>query len=230
MKPMIHSRKGRTFVAVATMFLPWRLKRLLLTWMLGYQLDPSARIGHAVVAAASVRMGKGAHIGHLTVCRGLKLLEIGDHGRIGNLNWITGDGDNPLPSARSNSKAEPILRVGTHSAITPRHYIDCSDRIEIGAFTTVAGVRSQFLTHSIDLRACRQQAEPITIGDNCFIGTGCIVLSGAKLPDFSVLAAGSVLRENMGQPWTLYAGVPARARKRISEDYAYFHRTVGYVE
>jgi acetyltransferase-like isoleucine patch superfamily enzyme len=175
-------------------------------------------------------MGKNARIGHLTVCRGLRALEIGDYGRIGNLNWITGDGDNPLPRARSNDKAEPILRVSAHSAITHRHYIDCSDRIELGAFTTIAGVRSQLLTHSIDLGICRQQAEPIRIGDYCFIGTGCIVLPGAELPDFSVLAAGSVLRENMSQPWTLYAGTPARTRKRIPAEYAYFRRMVGYVE
>ena len=227
---MIRSRKQRIFVAAATMFLPWVLKRSLLTWLLGYQLDATARIGYAIIAAASVRMGKGARIGHLTVCRDLRAVEIGDHGRIGNMNWITGNRDNPPPRARSNNKAEPILRIGTHSAITHRHYIDCSDRIEIGDFTTVAGARSQFLTHSIDLEVCRQQAEPIRIGDYCFIGTGCIVLSGAKLPDFSVLAAGSVLRENMSQPWMLYAGVPAKAKKRISESYAYFHRMVGYVE
>src|SRR5829696_6862500 len=172
MKPMIRSRKGRMFVAVATMFLPWVLKRSALTLLLGYQLDRRARIGYSILAVASVRMGKDAHIGHLTVCRGLKALEIGDYGRIGNLNWITGDGDNPLPRARSNNKAEPMLRVGTHSAITHRHYIDCSDHIEIGAFTTVAGVRSQCLTHSIDLEVCCQQAEPIRIGNYCFVGTG----------------------------------------------------------
>jgi acetyltransferase-like isoleucine patch superfamily enzyme len=86
------------------------------------------------------------------------------------------------------------------------------------------------MTHSIDLGVCCQQAEPIRIGDYCFIGTGCIVLPGAELPDFSVLAAGSVLRENMSQAWTVYAGVPARPKRRISEEHAYFHRMVGYVE
>ena len=227
---MIQNRRGRLLVAFVTMFLPWTLKRALLTRLLGYRLDPSARIGYSLLIAASVRMGKNARIGNLTVCRGLKALEVGDFGSIGNINWVTGGADKTLPRAGGENRAEPTLGVGDHGAITNRHYIDCSDRIEIGAYTTVAGVRSQLLTHSIDLDKNRQQTGPIKIGAYCFVGTGCTVLAGATLPDYSVLAAGSVLREAMSQPWTLYAGVPATGKKRIPEEHAYFHRKVGYVD
>lgn len=229
MKPLIRSHSGRMIVAVATIMLPWLLKRRILTWLLGYQLDASARIGYSILTVASARMGKGARVGHLTMCRGLKLLEIGDFGSIGNLNWITGNGQNPLTKARKNTRAEVALRIGRHSAITNRHYIDSSDRIVIGDFTTIAGVRSQFLTHAIDIEICRQQTNPIKIGNYCFVGTGCIILPGAVLPDCSVLAAGSLLRDEMTQPWTLYAGVPAKAKKKIPEYYAYFRRLVGFV-
>jgi len=230
MKPIISSRLGRLTVAVATMWLPWILRRPILTLLLGYRLDPSSRIGLSIVAAASVEIGKGGRIGHLTVCRGIKSLQLDDYARIGNLNWITGNGDAPLPRSGSENLAQPGLKVGKHSAITHRHYIDCSDSISIGVFSTIAGVRSQFLTHSIDIQRNRQQACPITIGNYCFVGTGCIVLGGSALPDCSVLAAGTLLREKLDQSWMLYAGIPAQAKKEIPKDYGYFSRAEGFVD
>jgi acetyltransferase-like isoleucine patch superfamily enzyme len=229
MRPLIRNRRGRILVAIVTLLLPWALKRPLLNWLLGYQLDPNAWIGFSIVAVASARIGSGARIGHLTVCRGLTALEMGDYGQIGNLNWITGNGDNPMSRRGADCDAEVILSIGAHSAITNRHYIDCSDCVRIGAFTTIAGIRSQLLTHSIELESCRQQTQPVAIGDYCFVGTGCIILPGAGLPDYSVLAAGSILRDQMDKTWTLYAGAPAEAKRAIPKHYSYFHRSVGFV-
>jgi acetyltransferase-like isoleucine patch superfamily enzyme len=223
---MIRNRLLRTIVAAVTTVLPWRLKRLLLIRLFGYRLDISARIGYSLVDVKSVYMGKGARIGHMTVFRGLENLEIGDFGRIGNLNWITGGSDR-FRSLENLTRS--ALKVGDHSSITNRHYIDCSSSIHIGNFTTIAGVRSQFLTHSIDLKLCQQRTSPIVIGEYCFVGTGCIVLPGAALPSYSVLGAGSVLRDKMEQSWALYAGVPAKKKKQLSENYLYFQRKIGYV-
>lgn len=211
------------------MFFPWALKRRLLNWLLGYQLRPSARIGFSIVAVSAANMGEGARVGHLTVCRGLKQLELGDFARIGNMNWITGNDVDPLPVADTGYRAEVVLIIGSHSAITNRHYIDCMGGVRIGGFTTIAGVRSQILTHSINLESSIQQVKPIAIGDYCFVGTGCIILSGSRLPNNCVLGAGSLLRSDFEQVWTLYAGVPAKAQKEIPDHYRYFHRTTGFV-
>lgn len=211
---------------VGTMVLPWRLKRLLLMHLLGYRLDISAKIGCSLLDVSSVYMGRGARIGHMTVFRDMDDVSIGNFGRIGNLNWITGGSER---FGGGGDLIRSILEVGDHSSITNRHYIDCSHSIRIGGFTTIAGVRSQFLTHSVDLRSCQQQASPIIIGEYCFVGTGCIVLPGATLPSYSVLAAGSVLREKMEESWTLYTGVPARRKKQISASDLYFRRKIGYI-
>jgi acetyltransferase-like isoleucine patch superfamily enzyme len=227
---MFKNRYLRLIVAFITLFLPWALKRPLLNWLLGYQLNPSAWIGFSIVAVSAASMGEGARVGHLTVIRGLKQLELGDFAHIGNLNWITGNDVNPFPVADTGYLAEVVLMIGSHSAITNRHYIDCMGGVIIGGFTTIAGVRSQMLTHSINLESCIQQVKPIVIGDYCFVGTGCIILSGSNLPNNCVLAPGSVLRSKLVKEWSLYAGVPAKALKEIPSSHLYFHRLIGFVE
>ena len=63
------------------------------------------------------------------------------------------------------------------------------------------------------------------VGDHSFVGTRCTVLSGARLPDRSVLAAGSLLRRGPDEGPGLYTGSPARWKRAL--DGAWFHRPVG---
>jgi acetyltransferase-like isoleucine patch superfamily enzyme len=119
--------------------------------------------------------------------------------------------------------------MGPHSAITSRHYIDCVESVTIGAYATVAGMRSQFFTHSLDLEQSRQSAKPITIGDYTMIGTGSILLPGACVPDRAVLGAGSVVTGALTQPLHLYAGVPAKPIRKLSPSLKYFNRTHGHI-
>ena len=123
-----------------------------------------------------------------------------------------------------------MLLLGTHSAITSRHLLDCTNTVSIGPFTTIAGFRSQILTHSIDLAVNRQNSAEVKIGAYCFVGTGCIVLPGASLPDYCVLGAGAVLNQPVSESHTLYAGVPAHAVKKLPADSGYFNRPRGFVE
>ena len=119
--------------------------------------------------------------------------------------------------------------LSAHSAITNRHIVDCTERIRIGAFTTIAGFASQLLTHSINLENSRQEANPITIGDYCFIGTNCVLLGGSSLPDYSVLGAKSLLNRNCRDSYFLYGGVPAKPIKALPPTTRYFQRESGYV-
>lgn len=222
--------KTRLFIAALLAPLPWFLKRPLMQALLGYKLHPSARIGLSLVAAGQVELGEGARIGHLNVVRGLSRLEMGPHTIISQLNWITG-----FPAGASRHFAQvigrkPMLILAEHSAITSRHLIDCTHTVTIGKFTTLAGFRSQILTHSIDLAAGRQDSAAVEIGAYCFVGTGCIILAGAKLPDYCVLGAGAVLPHPVAETHTLYAGVPAHAVKQLPADWKYFTRAQGFVE
>ncbi len=218
-----------------SVLLPWNFRRNFLQKQLGYTLHPSARIGLSWIAPERLVMEANSSIGHLTICKNITLLHLREHALIGNGNWITGF---PLQSRQSAAASahfaaetdrRPELIVGEHSAITHRHLIDCTNRITIGKFTTVAGFQSQLLTHSIDLEVNRQRSAPIRIGDYCFLGTNSVLLGGSVLPDYCVLGAKALLNKAFNETHQLYGGVPARALQTLPEDYAYFHRTTGFV-
>ncbi|MCI0561319.1 MAG: hypothetical protein MN733_22765, partial [Nitrososphaera sp.] len=186
----------RSIVGVLTLLIPWLFRRRVLQALFGFDIHPTAKIGFSFITALRhLTMEAGSSIGHLNFCKGLDHLEIGEEARIGNLNWITGFPLGGQPHF-SGENRHPSLVLGAHSAITHRHLIDCTNAVSIGKYTTVAGFRSQILTHSIDLYQCKQSSRPVVIGDYCFVGTSSIVLAGSKLPDYSVLAAGSLLKGN----------------------------------
>jgi acetyltransferase-like isoleucine patch superfamily enzyme len=211
--------------------LPWRLRRLALQVMCGFAIHKTAHISRlALVLPARLEMGPGSYIGPFTVCKGLELLRLGERGRIGPFNWITAF---PLGTRSRHFELDPGRRpqliVERHAAITNRHIIDCTDEVTIGAFSTFAGFRSQILTHSIDLKESRQRCKPVQIGHHCFVGTGCVLLSGSALPDCSILGAHSLLASRQETPGYLYAGNPAKPIKPIDPEEKYFSRDTGYV-
>ncbi|GAC1536827.1 MAG: hypothetical protein NVS2B4_17090 [Ramlibacter sp.] len=210
--------------------LPWPLRRRLLNGVFGHEIAPSARIGLSIVSVDKLTMAAGARIGHLTLVKGLSRLEMGQNSAIGNLNWISGFPLGHPSHFLQQPGRDPSLRLGDEAAVTNRHFIDCTDRVTIGAYTTFAGFRSQVLSHSIDIFQSRQRAQPVTIGQYCFVGTGCILLAGSSLPDRSVLGAGSLLNKAFVQPNHLYAGSPAQPVKALPQEAAYFQRSAGYVD
>lgn len=211
------------------MFLPWWLRRSALRLLFGYEIDPSARIGFSLISVGKLRMGPGARIGHLTRVKGLVELSIGEGAELGNLNWVTAVHSNHPVHFAADEERNPSLVIERHAAITHRHLIDCTDRVVVGEYSTVAGWRSQILTHAIDVRLSRQSAESVSIGRYCFVGTGVVILKGACLPDYSILSAGSVLAATMSDSFMLYSGVPAVAIKPLDRTSRYFHRTQGFV-
>ena len=218
----------KRIVGVATLALPWPLRRRVLSRLFGYRIHPTARIGISWVFPRYLEMGPGSEIGHLTVCKGLDVVRLAEHASVGRANWITGW---PKDDRRhfDDESREPRLTLGAHAAITHRHLIDCTAAVSIGDFTTVAGYRSQLLTHSIDIDQSRQAAAPITVGRYCFIGTNCVLLGGSALPDYSVLGAKSLLNKEFAAPYKLYGGVPATPVKALQRSAAYFNRSSGFV-
>ena len=221
--------KLKLIVCLATLPLPWFFRRVLLQALCGYSLHPTSRIGFSLVYPDELVMGEHAGIGHLTVCKGLRRLHMGAHSTIGRGNWITGfPSENKTFFAHQKDRV-PELILGAQSAITHRHIIDCTNSVQIGEFTTVAGFRSQILTHSIDLMDCRQSSAPVKIGDYCFVGTDCVLLGGSVLPSYSALGAKSLLNKAHTETHCLYAGVPAKPVKSLGPEVKYFKRDIGFV-
>lgn len=211
-------------------FLPWPVKRLIYIQYSGYQIDKTSRIGFSLVMPRQLVMHKHARIGHLNVIKGLTEVSMGEKASIGSLNWISGFPENLKTEHFADQiTRSPRLVIGEHSAITNRHLIDCTDTVSIGNFSTLAGFRSQILTHSISIAESRQRSGPVSIGDYTFVGTASVILSNSALPNYSVLGAGSVLNKKYTEEYQLYAGNPARRVKQLDQNAAYFNRTIGYV-
>src|SRR3546814_16448276 len=81
---------------------------------------------------------------------------------------IVGEAGASYFSSSPNRKSALIMHE--HSGITRKHLLDCSDTIEIGKFSLVAGWRSQILTHSPDFEKNCQMCLPTVIGSYYFIG------------------------------------------------------------
>ena len=211
------------------MFLPWPVKRLILMSFCGFEVHPTSRIGIAYVAPKKLIMEENTCIGHFTVRVNLDLVHLKRNARVSRGNWITGFPSGSTKHFVHQKSRKPGLIAEEHSAITNRHIIDCTDTVTVGAFSTLAGFCSQILTHSIDIEKSIQSSEPVSIGKHCFVGTDTVILGGSSLPDYSVLGAKSLLNKKFEEEYCLYAGVPAKAVKKLSKSCAYFTRSTGYV-
>lgn len=96
--------------------------------------------------------------------------------------------------------------------------------IKLGDHVTVGGL-VRFITHDGGVWVFREKESdidivgPIIVGNNVFIGTGCIILPSVKIGDNCVIGAGSIVTKNIPRD-SIAAGVPARVIKSTDEYYA----------
>ncbi|MBR6951274.1 MAG: acyltransferase [Oscillospiraceae bacterium] len=120
-----------------------------------------------------------------------------------------------------------LRRIGT--SVGERCYI-YSNNLEtsepylvfIGNDVTIAeGVR--FTTHDDSVEAYYRKdtliVGRITIGNNCFLGSNCIVLPGVTLADKCIVGAGSVITKSFMEEGTVIAGCPAREISKVNDLY-----------
>ncbi|MCX6219064.1 acyltransferase [Spirosoma sp.] len=219
------------FRKLITFLLPWSLRRRALNKWFGFEISPTAHIGLAWIFPTRLVMKDNARIDHFTVAVNLDRIDMEKDAYIGRSNWITGfskDADSAHFRHQAATR-RPELWLGESASVNKNHHLDCTNRLEIGKFSTIAGYNSQFLTHSINVEENRQDSTPISIGDYTFVGTNVVVLGGSRLPDHSVLGAKSLLNKAFEDPWMLYAGVPAKALQPVPKTAKYFSRTEGFV-
>jgi NDP-sugar pyrophosphorylase family protein len=208
------------------LFLPWALRRWILKTFLGFSIDPKARIGLSIILADDVRMSQGASLGHFNYIGQLDKFQMDDDTFIGNFNWVTGLSqrlNSPFFRKKPSRRSELVL--GRCSMIAHQNYIDCTDRVELGAFSGIAGARSQLVTHGIEPITSRQTCAPIIIGDFTMIGSGSILLKGVKVPDRCIVSAGSVVSHVKPESYSLIAGNPAVQIRKLPETAKFFART-----
>ena len=173
----------------------------------GY-ISPSATIYHR-----DLRMGERVFIGEHTVIFQDKdggAVELGEGVRIYDYNFIqTGDGGSVTIGDRTTiqprcqfSAYVGNIRIGSHVSIAP----NCSFYPYDHGFEPGIPISRQPL----------QTKGDIIIGDNSWLGVGVIVLSGVRIGNGAVVAAGSVVIDDVPDD-AIAAGSPARVVKYRSD-------------
>lgn len=122
-----------------------------------------------------------------------------------------------LPSNRFNPHAWIVgsPEIGADVWIGAFTVIDGSGGLIIGGGCNISA-GAQIYTHSTVERCLSDRTREIQrastrIGCNVHIGANAVVLMGAEIGDFSVVAAGAVVTENtIAPPYSVLRGVPAR--------------------
>lgn len=165
------------------------------------------------------KVEKGAKIRFGNMFKDVSVV-IGEGSIVGSFNWIT-----CAPKLYYLPDYSGVLSVGSECAINSRNYLDCTGGIKIGNFSDLAGVRSTFITHQVNVRLSKQTCEQIRIGDFCLISSNCKIVPGVVIGDKSLVAMGSVLPKKNYPQNSKIAGIPGRIIGQTQG--AYFSRSLG---
>ena len=108
------------------------------------------------------------------------------------------------------------LVIGDDCHIGKECFFDLRSKIVIGD-NVVISMRSTFITH-IDMTKSRLSnvypatSSPIIVEDHVYIGSNVLVLMGCKIGNGALIAAGSLVIDNVNSN-SLVAGVPAKFRR-----------------
>lgn len=129
-----------------------------------------------------------------------------------------------------------VPHLSDSSSITPPFYCDYGDGIIVGEHCfinfnctfldgalitigshTLIGPNVQIYTphhpmNYLERRQTKETASPVTIGDDCWIGGGSIILPGVTIGDRCIIGAGSVVTKDVPSDTTV-AGNPAKVIK-----------------
>lgn len=192
---------------------------------LGWAIGDGVHFGSCLVLMPDhghVDIGRGASIGSFNVLRDLAALTLGEHAGIGHWNWVTA-------ARRLGTAGAPcLLHLGPHSAITSRHYIDCSGGVRIGTHTTIAGERSSLLTHGISWKSSAQTFSAIEIGDYCLISSNVQVSPGTVVGSRIVVGMGATIAGRLLDPGLYMQPRATLVKSDLVGDY--FRREDGHVD
>lgn len=114
------------------------------------------------------------------------------------------------------------LVIGARCHIGPQVTLDLTGPVRLEDECTIA-LNAQILTHhDVGYSPLRHRAYPtlvagVVIERGAFIGAGAVILAGVRVGQCSLVAAGSVVVEDV-PPWSVVAGNPARIIKQMDPD------------
>lgn len=197
-------------------FIPVNFIKIFLLKMLGHKLSYKSFIGVSFLYVNSLTLEEGAKIKSFNFIK-VDKLNLKEGSFIGRFNYLKGPFDVILGVSSGMSKQNKIrrssypivyckaeLHLGKNSFIVSNHFLDLTESIKIGENSILAGVKSQLWTHGYyhaDTGKDRIRIDgEINIGNNVYIGSGCIFNPGVKISSAIHIGAGSVISKNLEKP------------------------------
>lgn len=220
----------RVLSCLVALLAPRLLQRVLLN-ALGHQIGKGARIGFSLVFADRIHLQDGAWIGHFNVilCRRVLMRR---EAFLRSFNIVRGrfslcfrDGAsagkwNRFVKARGDATFSCIV-LKRGAAVALGHYLDADDTIVIGENSILAGMNSQVWTHGFvhmsDRRTRAKVVGPVRIGDNVYVGSGCVINPNVVIGDDVTVATGASVAKDLLERG-LYAPQPLRHLARRPEE------------
>jgi len=112
-----------------------------------------------------------------------------------------------------NIKVGQRFYANHHCVILDAALVTIGDDVMLGP-----GVQIYTVSHPLDATerlSGIEQAKPVQIGHNVWIGGQALILPGVTIGDGAVIAAGSIVTKDVA-PYTLVAGQPARWQKDLT--------------
>lgn len=208
----------RRFATVGvTLLMPPALKPFLLN-LLGHRVARTARISPSIVLVDRLWMQDHAAIrlGNVIRCRRLIMRRLS---YIDRFNRVTG----PLTLALAETAAigrtnvvyraphptsigPAMLRLGILAKLTSSHLVDCTCTISIGAYSTIAGARSQLWTHGYKHASQgpgRYRIDGrIDIGSNVYVGSASVLNAGLHIANGITVGSHASVSKSLTRPGT----------------------------
>lgn len=111
-----------------------------------------------------------------------------------------------------------LVGIGSAPGLSPGCYIQARGRLYIGNYVGIGpNVGVMAGTHHLhDLRIPRNGAT--RIGDYCWIGMNSVIMPNTVLGDFTIVQAGSVVKDSFAEGYCVIAGNPAKIIKQFSPE------------
>jgi len=123
------------------------------------------------------------------------------------------------PCARIECHINSHLSLGNNVSIGQNLHLICSKKVSIGNDCIFsANVFISDCDHAFELSGVPYCSQPVTkmvtsIGQNCFLGFGAVILAGSKIGDNCIVGAHTVVRGEYPKD-SMIVGCPARIVKR----------------
>ena len=147
----------------------------------------------------------GGRICNLNFIKGLFDIELEDGARIGNMNKVS--------SASKINYHDVVFRLGAKTNLNANHQLDMTDSITIGNNSLIAGTQTQIWTHSFLIPKSKGRRvrvdSPVTIGDNCYVGSRCSIMPGVNISDNITVGAQTCVSKSLKEEG-LYVSQPLR--------------------